>query len=386
MERRHLDLALDHALRVEADQPGRGVVQEAAERGAVDHREVFKDVRLLGQHHAPLVARRPGEIDGDDPVVGGVEIGAHPQPVLDEAGIEAGVDALDHRERRGVASPQIEREDVGRRPAVLHREDQPAAVIRRHHRDEGGRPVAVAEEFDVGADVAAPDVAADARAGLPRAQAVVEAGAVGGLDDAAVEPGREGLGEVLPRGEVANSQRHFVLAAVADGVDQEAAVAVDQHQLDPGGGIGAERPRVDDQVVAPGGGDRRALARPGGRPPVDGGDLFARTPQREVLGVAAAPRRADVGAVHQRREAALERQTQLVARQHPLGIRRLGVEPAARFDGGLILEPAVRVENDSPWMAFHHRGHSGVRRRLERRPIGSARRQRGEGGDEPREQ
>ena len=68
-------------------------------------------------------------------------------------------------------------------------------------------------------------------------------------------------------------QRVFVLAAVADRVDEIATLAIDGHELDAGRLVGAERPRIDDQFVGRGIGRR---ARPGlrGRPPVDSRQLL----------------------------------------------------------------------------------------------------------------
>ncbi len=229
--------------------------------------------------------------------------------------------------------------------------------------------MALAEELGIGGNVAAPGVAADPRAGLSRAEAVVEPAVVGGEHDAAVESRREGLGQVLTRGQIADAQRHFVLAAVADGVDEVTPLAVHGHQLDAGRAGGAQRPRIDDEVVVAAGGDRHAPAWLGRRPSVDGGDLLARTAQREELGVAAAPGRADVGAVHQFGQALFERSPQLVTRQDPLGVGGLGVEPAPRFRRRLILEPAVRVGERLAVDRVHHGRNPRVGRALQRGPL-----------------
>ena len=266
---------------------------------------------------------------------------------------------------------------------MLHREHQPAAVVRRQHRDERLRAIALAEELDIGGDVAAPGMAADARAGLSRAEAVVEPAAVGGERDAAVESGREDLGQVLARSNVADAQLHFVLAAVANGVDEVTPLAVHGHQLDAGGAGDAQRTRIDDQVVAAAGGDRHAPAWLGHRPAVDGGDLLARATQREVLGVAAAPGRADVGAIHQLGQALLERSAQLVTRQDPLGVGGLGLEPAPRVGRCLILQPAVRVDERLAVNRVHDRRNPRVRGPFQRGPLSVARGQRADGREQP---
>ena len=79
MEGRHLDLPEQRALRVEAGQARGRVVQEAGVGRAVDHREVFEHVGLLGQDHAPALARRLRRDPRRRRGCWRLEIGAHPQ-------------------------------------------------------------------------------------------------------------------------------------------------------------------------------------------------------------------------------------------------------------------------------------------------------------------
>ena len=58
--------------------------------------------------------------------------------------------------------------------------------------------------------------------------------------------------QILVRGQIANPQRMFVLAAVAHGVHEIPALAVHGRELHARRAIGAERHRIDHHVVVDG--------------------------------------------------------------------------------------------------------------------------------------
>ncbi len=125
---------------------------------------------------------------------------------------------------------------------------------------------------------------------------------------------------------------------------------------------------------------------PGTALPVDCGHLFAGPAQREVFGIAAAPRRPDLRPVHQRRDPALEGPPLLVARQQPIGVGGLRRQPRPCLRRGLIFEPAIGIRERLAVDGVDDRRHPRLWRRFESRALGTTGRPDGDGdqGDDER--
>ena len=236
VERRHLEVGFVRALRIEAGHPRRRVVQELPVDAPVDHREVLEDVGLLGQRDPPAIARRPVEIDRHDAVVRRLEIGAHPQFVLDESRVEAGVGAGDHRKRRGAA---LRAGRARRRRWTSSRAARGTPASGRRPKPPPSRTIGGRSRCRRSRDRRQPRRAR--RAGGCARRSAASAGCSrsrcrrrSGRRCCRGRPGRS-RARSWPEARSRMRGVTLVLAAVADGVHQEAALAVHRQQLDPGG-------------------------------------------------------------------------------------------------------------------------------------------------------
>ena len=137
-ERRQLDLANELAVFV-AELDVADDVLQIPERETMpdDAHGLERRVRPLGDDLLPLVARGMRGVHAEDAVLGRTFVGPDEEAVAVDVHVVTRVDARDERPPLRLRGPQVLEVDVGARPAVLDRGDEPAAVLadtRAHER------------------------------------------------------------------------------------------------------------------------------------------------------------------------------------------------------------------------------------------------------------
>jgi hypothetical protein len=318
------------------------VVQVAGVDLSIQDRKAAEDVLGLGNDVLPAVALRMREVDGQDAVLGRVEIRAHVKEPLGELRIESRVLARHDGANRRFPGRLLEIE-LARSPAVVDGEEEELPLRDLARLDEGGGTVALAEELDVVFDRMSEDVETNARPVPARSRRVIETAPVLRERDSAVESAGETLGKVPRSVQLPHSYLDLVLSSLSNAIDQELSVRRYREDVDPGRPIVAHRVRVEDDLEVGGGLDAPELTLRGSAPPVDDGELVPRAPQREVLEVAALPRRSNLIETEELLQPRSETLPLRALAHDRLGMGGLSFDPGTGLGALLILEPSVGI-------------------------------------------
>ena len=274
-------------VQVVAHDPAADVVQVVGVDPVAHDPVAGEHVLGFGQHDAPVGGAGIGSarVDRDDPVLRRVQIRQHPEVSPDEPDAEPGR-GTDH-DRFGLpAGAQILQIHVGPGPAVLHGVDHVAAVPTLRKPDEPLRAVSLAEQLHIVGHVRAQQVQPHPPARLARPAHIAEPAAVLVERHPAVEVLRQPVRQVLAGRQIAHPDRDLVAPPVPDRVQHETAVRREVADAHAGRAVRVDVERIDHHLEVALRVDRRVLALPGRRPPVDGRHLPARPAEREVLVVA----------------------------------------------------------------------------------------------------
>ncbi len=251
---------------------------------------------------------------------------------------------------------------------MLHGVHHVAVAAAPGEGDELLGTVAFAEELGVVRQVGAQYVMPYPAPCLPRPADVMEPGPLGVEGRAAVQEVGQPVRQVLAGREVADADHELVLPPVTDGVEHEGAIGRKVPDAHARGAVGVDVERVDHDLEVAVRVDRVVLALFGRGPPVDGGHLAARLPQREVLGVASPAGEDRSLHIHQLAQPFGQLSPERRVAHDLLRVRVLRGDPGPRLGAVLVLEPPVVVRDGDAVQRVDHR----VARGLGRGRVGGA--------------